>query len=112
MDTIATKQAPPPRRWFVSRHPGAIAWARARQLPVDCWVEHLRAEQVGPGDQVMGTLPTPVAAAICARGAAYWHLALDLPQAWRGRELGAEELAACNARLLRFEVSLTDERLP
>lgn len=90
--------------WFVSRHPGAIEWARQYGLRVDRLVSHIDSTQVQAGDTVMGTLPVQLAAAVCQQGATYFHLTLDLPAHWRGRELNAEELRHCNARLEAFEV--------
>lgn len=90
--------------WFISRHPGAVAWARSQGLAVDTWRPHLDVELVQPGDTVAGTLPIHLAAQVCARGARYLHLSLDLPAAWRGRELTAEELAQAGARLEAFTV--------
>jgi CRISPR-associated protein Csx16 len=91
--------------WFVSRHPGAIEWARRHGLQVDRWVPHLRADEVDQGDTVGGTLPLQVAARICSRGAHYLHLTLDLPPHARGRELSVDELERYGARLERFLVS-------
>lgn len=90
--------------WFVSRHPGAIEWARRQNLTVDRWVAHLDLAAVQPGDIVAGTLPVHLAAAVCARGARYLHLSLALPAEWRGRELSAAELERAGARLDAYDV--------
>lgn len=92
--------------YFVSRHAGAREWARQRNIRVDRQVTHLEPDQLTAGDVVIGTLPAHLAAAVCARGARYLHLTLDLPAELRGRELTAAEMSACNARLqeLRVEV--------
>ena len=91
-------------RWFVSRHAGAHEWLAARSLPVDRQVAHLLPEQVAPGDLVIGTLPINLVAALCARGARYVHLTLELPAEARGRELTAAELDRFGARLTCYEV--------
>lgn len=102
--------------WFITRHPGAIDWARTQQLPVDQFVSHLDPVQVQSGDTVMGSLPVHLAADICRRGARYLHLSLDLPAEFRGRELSAQELHQCNARLQAFLVTAlptaTDDSIP
>ena len=86
--------------WFVSRHPGAQEWARRQGLVVDRWVTHLESiESVAPDDTVAGTLPVQIAARICARGACYLHLSVDLPAHARGKELNADELEHYGARL-------------
>jgi CRISPR-associated protein Csx16 len=90
--------------FFVSRHPGAADWARGQGLAIDRPVLHLDPAEVGPGDTVIGTLPVNLAAAVCARGACYLHLTLDLPPDWRGRELSAADMAACGARLEAYRV--------
>ena len=90
--------------WFVSRHPGAIEWAKRRGLIVDRWVEHLEPEKVGENDTIIGTLPVNLAAKVCELGARYLHLSLLLPADWRGQELSADELMATHAELRAFRV--------
>lgn len=90
--------------WFVSRHPGALQWMQRHGPAFDRHVAHLDPGDVQGDDTVIGTLPVHLAAQVCARGAAYWHLALGLPPEVRGRELGGEELAALGATLHRFDV--------
>lgn len=89
--------------YFVSRHPGARAWAISQGLHAT-WLEHLDADRIQPGDVVMGTLPVNLAAEVCARQAHYWHLELALPREARGRELEVEELQRLSARLVRYRV--------
>lgn len=90
--------------FFVSRHPGATAWAAEQGLAVDRAVAHLDPAEVQAGDTVIGTLPVNLAAAVCARGGRYLHLSLDLPADWRGRELSAADMAACGARIEEYRV--------
>lgn len=90
--------------WFVSRHPGAREFARQQGLRWDAEAKHLDAPPAVAGDRVYGTLPCPLAAAVCSAGAEYWHLEVPVPAALRGRELTAEELAAVGARFVRYEV--------
>lgn len=90
--------------FFVSRHPGATAWAARQGLAVDVAVAHLDVEEIQPGDVVVGTLPVNLAAAVCARGGRYFNLSLSLPQAARGRELTARELDAFGACLEEYTV--------
>lgn len=91
--------------WFVSRHPGALEWVREQGIHVDQVATHLDPAILQPGDRVIGTLPVHLAAQVHARGAHFDFLALDLPANWRGRELNAEELRACGARLERYAIS-------
>lgn len=91
--------------WFISRHPGAAAWAARQGLAVQHWVAHLDVAAVQAGDTVIGTLPIHLAAQVCSRGARYLHLSLDLPADWRGRELSAEDLDRCGARLEGYHIT-------
>ena len=93
-----------PITWFVSRHPGALHWMQAHGPAFDRHVAHLDPTQVQAGDTVIGTLPIQLAAQICARHAAYWHLSLEMPANKRGQELSAQELETLGASLQRFDV--------
>lgn len=90
--------------WFVSRHAGAIEWAQRGGLAIERWVAHLDPAEVEADDTVIGTLPVNLAAAVCKRGARYWHLSVSVPPAWRGRELSADELLAVSAELRAFRI--------
>ncbi|WP_310460922.1 CRISPR-associated protein Csx16 [Sphaerotilus sp.] len=96
--------------FFISRHPGAVEWARRQGLAVDHWLTHLDPAAVRPGDTVAGTLPIHLAAQVCARGGRYLHLSLDLSAHLRGRELSAEELVQAGARLEPYTVAHLDHR--
>jgi CRISPR-associated protein Csx16 len=91
--------------WFVTRHPGARQWAEQQQIAVDRACVHLDPADVAAGDTVIGSLPVHLAAAVCARGARYLNLSLDLPARARGRELSAEELGEFNARLEEYRIT-------
>lgn len=90
--------------YFVSRHPGAIEWAKRQKLNVTQFVAHLDTAQVQAGDTVIGSLPVNMAAQVCAKSAAYWHVSVALPAALRGEELSADELERLDARLERFHL--------
>lgn len=90
--------------WFVSRHPGALTWARQNGIAFDCHVAHLDPEKIGAGDTVIGSLPVNLAAEVCARGAKYWNLSLRLAEQDRGQELSAEELQAYNTTMEHYEI--------
>lgn len=90
--------------WFVSRHPGAVEWAKLQRLDIDRWVAHLDPAEVSAGDTVIGSLPANLAAVVCERGARYLHLSLELPMEWRGRELSAADLLAISAELKTLRV--------
>jgi len=93
--------------YFVSRHAGAVTWAKRQGITVDALVPHFdqqTMEQLQAGDTVIGTLPVHLAAQVCQRGAHYVHLSLQLPAELRGKELTAEDMERCQARLEGFRV--------
>lgn len=90
--------------YFVSRHRGAVEWARRRSIVVDRVVEHLDIGTIRVGDTVIGSLPVNLAAEVCARGARYLHLSVRVPPELRGVELSAEQLEALGASIEPFEV--------
>ena len=94
--------------WFVTRHEGAAIWAAARGFEARL-VGHLDIEAVEAGDRVLGTLPVHLAAEVCARGARYWHLTLEVPPEARGRELSAADMEAFGARLEAYDVKRSEE---
>lgn len=96
--------------YFVSRHVGAVEWATRQRLTIERFVPHLDLAQVQSGDTVIGNLPVNLAAKLCAKGAAYWHLSLTLPTELRGRELSADELEQLGARVEAFEIRPTPLR--
>ena len=54
--------------YFVSRHPGALAWAPEEDIQADRRIEHLTVDLIQRGDVVIGTLPINLVAEVCARG--------------------------------------------
>ena len=90
--------------YFITRHPGARAWAAEEGLQVDQALEHLNLDLIAPGDLVIGTLPVNLIAQVCERGGHYLHLSLELPREQRGQELSAAELRRYGARLEEYRV--------
>jgi|SRR5690554_3933197 len=90
--------------WLVSRHPGAVEWILQQGIAVDRQVAHLDTSLVQAGDCVIGTLPIQLAAAVCARGARYFHLSVELPFELRGQELDSATLTRLGATLEEFVV--------
>lgn len=89
--------------YFVTRHPGAVEWARRRGILAEP-TEHLDLAAIRPGDEVIGTLPVSLVAEVCAHGATYHHLTLDLPREARGRDLSADQMDRYGATLEVFDV--------
>lgn len=90
--------------WFVTRHKGALDWARRCGVRDAQPVAHLDIAAVVVGDSVLGTLPVHLAAEVCARGARYLHLSMETPPDARGRELTADDMEAFGARLEEYRV--------
>jgi len=90
--------------YFISRHPGAVVWARRHGISFDRHVPHLNPDEIQAGDTVIGTLPVNLAAEVCARGGNYLHLSVNLPATARGRELDADELDRFQATIEPFMV--------
>jgi len=90
---------------FITRHPGAIAWAELQGITVDRQLVHLDIHDIQPGDTVIGSLPVNLAAEVCSRGASYVHMSLTVPEHWRGKELSVEQMVECGARLESYQVN-------
>lgn len=97
--------------WFVSRHPGAIAWIKAQEFTIDRFIDHIDLTLLKAGDRVIGTLPVNVVAQLCESGIEYWHLNLELPFSARGKELNRKELEQYGAHLQRYDVKALDTNL-
>lgn len=94
--------------YFVSRHAGAVEWAKRKGIVVDQLVSHFDPEVIQEGDIVIGTLPINIVAIVNEKGGIYKHLSLDLPAEARGKELTADDMDAYGAKLQTFSVSSPD----
>lgn len=93
--------------FFVSRHEGAQMWLQTHAEMIEAplkMVPHLQPAQTQAGDTVIGTLPIQLVADLNNRGVRYWHLALDIPEHLRGKELSVDQMEACHARLIEYRV--------
>lgn len=90
--------------YFVTRHLGAKQWAKLHRLDVDRWEDHLDTSAVRAGDTVIGVLPVALVAAVCARGAIFIELVLNMPAALRGQELTHWQLIELGATLKQYHV--------
>ena len=90
--------------WFISRHQGAIDWAKQQKIAVDHWVTHLDTERIQSGDIVIGTLPVHLAAEICQKGAQFFFLELNLHADQRGRELTADDMLQAGCSLAEYDI--------
>jgi len=89
---------------FVTRHEGAVEWARKHGIEADERIEQFDTSTVAPGDTVIGTLPVNLAGEVCARGGRYIHLSLEVPKSERGKELSANDMERFGATLEAYEV--------
>lgn len=91
--------------YFVTRHDGALEWAKASNVYFDMHLTHLGDDMsLQVGDVVIGTLPINIVAKINQMGVRYFHLSLEIPVDLRGVELSHEQLLACQASLQEFFV--------
>ena len=96
--------------YFISRHAGAVDWAKQEGFAVDRQLAHLDIGLVQAGDVVLGTLPIHLVAEVNERGAAYFHLTLELPAEVRGQELTPELMRRYGARLEGYSARREYER--
>ncbi len=87
--------------YFVSRHSGAIVWAARHGVQAEL-ISHLNPSMLIAGDTVLGTLPVHIVAELTARGVAYLHLEIDVPEVLRGQDLSAEDMARLGAKLVPY----------
>lgn len=78
--------------YFISRHQGAIDWVKTQDLKIDHFVTHLDVNDIQEGDIVIGTLPIHLAAEVCAKGAKFYFLSINVNPEQRGQELSASQL--------------------
>lgn len=93
--------------YFVSRHTGAVQWARRKNIIFDELLSHLDTRKIKAGDRVIGNLPVNLAAQICAAGAQYLHLSLEVIPELRGVELSPELMEQFGVKLQTFTIQET-----
>jgi putative CRISPR-associated protein (TIGR02620 family) len=98
------------KNYFVTRHPGAAAWAQEQCLVVESVQANFDVNVIQPGDVVIGTLPVQLVAEVNRRGGHYWHLSMTVPETARGTDLSAEQMRAFGARLEEFHVMPLGQR--
>ena len=92
--------------YFITRHLGALAWAKQQGVHYDVHLQHLFSlNKLQAGDRVIGTLPINMVFKLNQLGVSYVHLSLNIPPHLRGIELSAEQLNECEALLEEFLVS-------
>lgn len=91
--------------YLVTRHTGFIDWIKRQDIRIDHCLAHLDIEQVKEGDQVIGTLPIHMVAALNTKGATYWHLELNTPIEWRGGELTLAMMEQLEPKLVCYSAS-------
>lgn len=91
--------------YFITRHVGALDWAKANDVHFDVHLPHLlNVDELKSGDVIIGTLPINIISQINELGVRYIHLSLDIPPQLRGVELTVEQLNECQATLEEFYV--------
>lgn len=91
--------------YFITRHPGALEWAKQSNITFDVHATHLFSlERFQAGDKVIGTLPINLIYQLNQAGVRYFHLSLVVPSELRGVELNAKQLVECQASLEEYVV--------
>lgn len=89
---------------IVTRHPGAVQWIRTQTGFSGAEITAIpHLTKIAPNTHYVGVLPVGMVAQICASGGRFTSLELTFPDAsWRGRELSAQEMDTCAARLEEY----------
>lgn len=95
--------------WFISRHQGAIDWIKQQPVEIDRFESHLDVNLIQANDVVIGTLPVHLAAQVCAKGAKFYFLSVNVTPEQRGTELTAEELIAQHCTIEPFSIQKIKE---
>jgi len=92
--------------YLISRHPASIQWIEQQGIHIDKQLTHLTPEhlkKLQPQDIIIGTLPIQIVAQINQIGAHYYHLTLNIPPEYRGKELTLSHLKKFNATLIEYQ---------
>jgi CRISPR-associated protein Csx16 len=92
--------------YLVTRHGGAVEWARRHGIDAE-WKPHFEVADlagVRPGDRVLGPLPVQIIAEVNARGGHYFSIEMQLAAGERGRELSADDMDRLGAGLVEYRV--------
>jgi len=93
--------------YLVSRHPASIQWIEQQGIHIDQFLNHFtqeHLEQLQSKDTVVGILPIQIVAQINQKGAHYYHLTLNIPFEYRGKELTLQDLNRFKASLIEYQV--------
>ncbi len=91
--------------YLISRHQGAVHWLQ-QQIQEPCkLLERLKDDiTFQPNDWIIGTLPTQKIADVCAQGARFFLIEMQVPDHLRGQELTYSDMIALNAKLVEYTV--------
>ena len=98
--------------YLVSRHPASVEWIEQQGFTINHFLNHFddtHLTQLKPGDIVMGILPMQIVADINQKGAHYYHLTLNIPFEYRGKELTQADLIRFGATLTEYQVKKIKE---
>ena len=83
---------------IVTRHEGAVEWLRQQGITGNV-ISHATESDVA-GKDVIGILPLHLAALANSVTA----IVMDLPPEFRGKDITPEQMDACGAKLVKYEV--------
>ena len=98
--------------YLITRHSGAIDWAKQQNLKIDKVLSHINEiniERLSSNDKIYGNLPLHIINTLCEKNIEYWNLDLDIPLALRGKDLNLKEMNNCHARIERYTVKKSTE---
>lgn len=94
----------------VTPHPGARKWLYKNVTHIDEFVDEIDIKNINAGDQIYGELPVHLAAAICDKGAEFYHLSTSPHHAMTYE---FEQFKLAQPKLEKFYInSLTKPALP
>ncbi len=88
--------------YFISRHQGAVDWINMQNIHIDHFVRHLDITDIQANDIVIGTLPIHLGAEVCAKGAKFYFLSVNVTEQQRGTELSAQTLIEQGCELVPY----------
>lgn len=98
--------------YLITRHSGAISWlinALDQHLELGNYTDDIKVlshlephHRFAAGDIVVGILPVDKACQVVQQGARYFHLGMNLPAEFRGKELDAAQMQQFSPKIEEF----------
>ena len=91
------------KKIIITRHKGAVDWIK-KHYPEFSAFEHLtHANKLDiQGNIIIGTLPVNLA----VLSKEYWHLTMNIPVEFRGKELTVEDMEIFGCSIYRYKINI------